>query len=635
MEGLGGKAGVNLMLEVVYFYHEDNGTSRARYGEVFLPASINSLWKYLQCDYHITIIKTGKLPKQIDTSNITLIEDKGLGSVAAQAKAFLELEYEHWLHLDDDVILHRPIGIDTFLTKDGKPIIRCRKTLYDYVKNGTNNSWKLSVVNTDKIIQTALRKNFIEYKGQIQSYHSPHFYTRELCRLMRVLIGNELKYTAATAGRKPDMICDMSLPSLFAAAGDCVINNESIYEYIKSDADKTAQQIRDMKNPFVLINDAPVISSGVREFLDDFKSAGKRATIPPVKPVAIPMGGSIQQSVVFHCNLNCPHCSHQAKFAHGEVSVADVIKQQSPFARKVSVASFNITGGEPLLHSDICGILSAERRLWGDNPVYLYSNGLLLFNQKPKFWEAMRRNNIVLRISIHNYLGMGIKHDFTNQVMRGLQRALNECLTVGIRNDVHTVCFNSADNPVPVRCDPAAAHKVCQAKKCSYPITVDGLYHCHPPMVAREVSRNPAQTPLSPLWLEAVKDYKPLAAADITANSLAAFCELRKTPGPLCGICPADRRRICGPNPRVAVTGWIDNIKEILLKDNIWIVNNTVNEAPQEKNTAAPKGKTADTILLQRMQICGFCKNKINNICQKHNKRIGEIVWQKERCEIW
>jgi MoaA/NifB/PqqE/SkfB family radical SAM enzyme len=140
------------------------------------------------------------------------------------------------------------------------------------------------------------------------------------------------------------------------------------------------------------------------------------------------------------CNLRCRFCGAFRVRSRGELSTEDVLRCIDRVDR-MGVPRFNITGGEPLLRSDIFEILdcAAERFAMGIN-----SNGTLPLGQYERLLETKVG---YIGISIH-YLNAE-RHDAVTGVKGSWQRAI-DTLTLLRDNSrgkvVSALCTVTADN---------------------------------------------------------------------------------------------------------------------------------------------------------------------------------------------
>ena len=105
------------------------------------------------------------------------------------------------------------------------------------------------------------------------------------------------------------------------------------------------------------------------------------------------------------CNLNCNGCTHFCGLTDepNEVSLADFENQLQRLSG-LQIANIALLGGEPLLINNIQEYCGVARRYYPDANIYLFTNGLLLDKQPPAFWQSLRQNNIMIRLSLYKHM---------------------------------------------------------------------------------------------------------------------------------------------------------------------------------------------------------------------------------------
>ena len=102
--------------------------------------------------------------------------------------------------------------------------------------------------------------------------------------------------------------------------------------------------------------------------------------------------------ILDHCNLKCKGCDHFACIADPYFVPFESVKSDIERIGKVFkgdyIMQFGVMGGEPLLHPDLVNILNVIRDNFPNARISVYTNGLLLKNQKEDFWEGLRKNNV-------------------------------------------------------------------------------------------------------------------------------------------------------------------------------------------------------------------------------------------------
>ncbi|GAB7140900.1 hypothetical protein RsTz2092_08550 [Deferribacterales bacterium RsTz2092] len=108
---------------------------------------------------------------------------------------------------------------------------------------------------------------------------------------------------------------------------------------------------------------------------------------------------SVDVHLAEHCNLGCFSCNHFSPLAEEEFADLNIttrdLRRLSELT-KGNVGIIYLVGGEPLLHPNIILFMQVARELFPDSDVHIITNGLLLLQQKPEFWEACKKYNIIM-----------------------------------------------------------------------------------------------------------------------------------------------------------------------------------------------------------------------------------------------
>ena len=92
----------------------------------------------------------------------------------------------------------------------------------------------------------------------------------------------------------------------------------------------------------------------------------------------------LRLSLTDRCNLRCRYCMPAegvALCAHEDLLRYEEIVQIARAALALSIDTFKLTGGEPLVRRDVPALVSALKALPGTRQVTLTTNGLLLGDQ--------------------------------------------------------------------------------------------------------------------------------------------------------------------------------------------------------------------------------------------------------------
>lgn len=179
------------------------------------------------------------------------------------------------------------------------------------------------------------------------------------------------------------------------------------------------------------------------------------------------MGRTIEYlrlSVTWHCNLNCIYC----KPPNSRIEQKDYIISVDQYRTIISamadigIKKVRITGGEPLLRSDICDIIRAVSKTPGIEDVSLTTNAILLAPMAFKLKEAgLNRVNISLDSLKDDSFGRITGGGSLKKVWEGIEQAVYSGLnpvktnTVLIRgensDEIDNLISLARDFPIDVR----------------------------------------------------------------------------------------------------------------------------------------------------------------------------------------
>lgn len=114
----------------------------------------------------------------------------------------------------------------------------------------------------------------------------------------------------------------------------------------------------------------------------------------------IPIFEYIEIDLVEHCNLKCKYCSHFSNIA--EKSFYDVKKYEEDMEILANtmtggkLSKLQLLGGEPLLHPQINKLIEISRKNLPDTDLDIITNGILLDEMEPEFWETLVENDVVI-----------------------------------------------------------------------------------------------------------------------------------------------------------------------------------------------------------------------------------------------
>ncbi len=104
-----------------------------------------------------------------------------------------------------------------------------------------------------------------------------------------------------------------------------------------------------------------------------------------------------------HCNLNCRGCTHFCPIA-GEnyLPMDSFVKDMQRLAEIFpNIFRIRLLGGEPLLHPLAAAFAQETRRIFPESWISIVTNGILLPDMSPAFYETLLKNKIALDISVY------------------------------------------------------------------------------------------------------------------------------------------------------------------------------------------------------------------------------------------
>jgi cyclic pyranopterin phosphate synthase len=129
-------------------------------------------------------------------------------------------------------------------------------------------------------------------------------------------------------------------------------------------------------------------------------------------------------SVTDHCNLNCGYCSAGLipRLPRSEVLSFEEIECVVQVAASMGITKVRLTGGEPLLRSDLKQLIAMIAQTEGIDDVSLTTNGILLSPHADELKEAgLKRVNVSLDSLKRDRFKRITGQDKLNEVLSGLE----------------------------------------------------------------------------------------------------------------------------------------------------------------------------------------------------------------------
>lgn len=130
----------------------------------------------------------------------------------------------------------------------------------------------------------------------------------------------------------------------------------------------------------------------------------------------------LRVSVTKRCNLNCTYCGAECERTE-ELTEDEILKLVSAFA-SLGITKVRLTGGEPLVRSDICEIAEGIARMEGIKKLALTTNGVLLAKYAGRLKEAgVNAVNISLDTTDKEQYKKITGFDLLDKVYEGIDKA--------------------------------------------------------------------------------------------------------------------------------------------------------------------------------------------------------------------
>ncbi len=134
---------------------------------------------------------------------------------------------------------------------------------------------------------------------------------------------------------------------------------------------------------------------------------------------------SLRISITNRCNVKCFYCHHDGIIAQDyEMSPVEIEKIAS-IAKKIGIRKIRLSGGEPLVRTDIIDIVRRISKL-GFQDVSLTTNGTLLAGYAQELKEnGLKRVNVSFDTLNHNTYRFITKKDYLDQAKEGIRKAVS------------------------------------------------------------------------------------------------------------------------------------------------------------------------------------------------------------------
>ena len=141
----------------------------------------------------------------------------------------------------------------------------------------------------------------------------------------------------------------------------------------------------------------------------------------------------IEYHVTDRCNLKCKSCSHFSNLTSTNKEIPkNFAKIQDDFQKIWEITEngspdciekVTLLGGEPLLFKQLIPTIDYVKHLfpydYDEGPLQIVTNGILIPKQKKEFWECLRRNKVVVCLSIYptDFTGKKLDHKVFMEIL--------------------------------------------------------------------------------------------------------------------------------------------------------------------------------------------------------------------------
>jgi hypothetical protein len=252
----------------------------------------------------------------------------------------------------------------------------------------------------------------------------------------------------------------------------------------------------------------------------------------------------LELHVTHACNLTCESCSHYSNHNHsGHLALDEADSWMGPWSRRLALDEFQLLGGEPTIHPELCGFVRLVRKHWPETAIRIRTNGFFLHRHPDLPALLAADGNAAIVISVHHAspeyrerlrptfeLIERWRRDFAIQIDAA------DSFTNWTRR-YHG--FGETMRPFEDNA-PRVSWEICPAK---YKQLFKGkIWKCAP---LAYLKMQKAKYPLSPKW-DFYLSYQPLDP-DCSDRELDRF--LAKEDEPHCAMCSGERRSLTLPLP--------------------------------------------------------------------------------------
>jgi organic radical activating enzyme len=237
------------------------------------------------------------------------------------------------------------------------------------------------------------------------------------------------------------------------------------------------------------------------------------------------------------CDLACPGCDRFIDFNHSWHETLDELKtNMDVWARRIQPKRISLIGGEPLIHPNLCEIVSHTRQCFPDSIIEIFTNGILL-NTQPHLIDTLIKNSpSFISITIHtqnqiikDLINTNIKNFIQDKDIEFEISDATEAGWYDYRKTINNKTKPWNDN------NPEKSYKSCGVKLIPI-VYKNQLYKC-PPISMLKTQATKYNFLNDPDW-EPYLNYTGLNV-DCSDEQLDTFVKNIFKPNYICGMCPA------------------------------------------------------------------------------------------------
>jgi organic radical activating enzyme len=248
----------------------------------------------------------------------------------------------------------------------------------------------------------------------------------------------------------------------------------------------------------------------------------------------------LEISITHACNLSCVGCLHYNDHKHNRfLSLKEIHEWLEPWSEfvqpkeKIHNSLFNILGGEPTLHKDLCKILIFARKCFPKCEMRLTTNGFFIKNH-PKLDEVLYNNNIVIKISIHSKNAVYLeKCNDSLKLIKDWEKGGVKVEWAELHTDYWQIPYIIEENKIKPFNDqnPKASWEACQCK--SYQIFEKKIWKC-PKIAYLKMQKEKYPDVMDDNW-NPYLSYEGLSLESTFKEKLNFFKRKEEF---ICGMCP-------------------------------------------------------------------------------------------------